>query len=106
MNKFKRTGMYQKFNIEETVDKFATQKTSENYQKLRHIVEEIIEDREKIIDLFCKTFLAVQENPTTKSLLNLFSMIELECTMHDNLRQTYRIKLIQQMPKGKENETM
>lgn len=61
--------------------------------RIHDMVMEIIHERNAIIELFCKTFLAVQEAPTPEALRNLFTIIELECTMHDNCNQTFRIKL-------------
>lgn len=66
------------------------------------MAQEIMHERNKILDLFCKTFLATQSAPTVEALKDLFDLIELECTMgKDCLNQTFRIKL-----RGQNNETM
>ena len=56
-------------------------------------VKEITEKRHEILDLFCKTFLACQDAPTPEALRDFFNLIELEMTMHNDLSQSFRIKM-------------
>lgn len=60
---------------------------------IHEIAVALMRDRNEIIDLFCETFLAVQEPPSVEALKDLFSLIELECTIGPNNSQTFRIKL-------------
>lgn len=61
--------------------------------RIHEMTMQIINERNAIIDLFCKTFLSVQEAPNAEALKDLFKLIELECTMHSDCKQTFRIKL-------------
>jgi len=56
-------------------------------------VVKIRRDRDKIVDLFCSTFLLAQEPKTLEELRDMFPLVELECKMGDNMSQTFRIKL-------------
>ena len=57
------------------------------------IAENLMKERNEIVDLFCKTFLIVQEPPSLEALKDLFTLIELECTVNKGVSQTFRIKL-------------
>ncbi len=52
----------------------------------------IMKNRRKIVDDFCKAFLACHEAPNLDAMKEWFSLIELECTL-DGLNETYRIKM-------------
>ncbi len=61
--------------------------------RIHEMAEQIMNKRDEIIELFVKTFLAVQDVSTTEALKDLFALVELECTMGDNMTQTFRINL-------------
>ena len=58
-----------------------------------YATHKIMNDRHKIIDLFCSTFLLAQEPKTLQELRDMFPLVELECKMGDNMSQTFSIKL-------------
>lgn len=93
------------FNIKAVIDQFGVDTGQTDMISIA--AQRIMEKRNEIIDMFCQTFLAVQEAPTIEALRDLFSLVELECTMHDNLNQTFRLKLREPTPKKDgNNETM
>ena len=60
---------------------------------IQEISHKIWLDRQNVIDLFCKTFLVCQEPKSPEELRALFEMIELECTLGQDMTQTFRLKL-------------
>lgn len=57
------------------------------------VAKKICNQRDEILDLFCKTFFVSQEPRSPEELRYLFETCELEMTHHSDLRQTYHIKL-------------
>jgi hypothetical protein len=57
------------------------------------ISRKLYEERENIIDLFCKTFIISQEPKSSEEIRMLIEITELECKMGDDFSQTFRLKL-------------
>ena len=56
------------------------------------MAKKIYEERQNIIDLFCKTFFVSQEPKSPEELRALFEMTELEIVQGSDMSQTFRIK--------------
>ena len=63
---------------------------------LARAASKLMRDRNETVELFCKTFLALHfdgKEITPAALLDLYNLVELECTLGENLAQTFRLKM-------------
>ncbi len=60
---------------------------------LFQMARKIYEERQDIIDMFCKAFFVSQDPRSPEELRALFEMAEMEITQNSDLSQTIRIKL-------------
>lgn len=66
---------------------------SDAWQLVQDTTAEIMEKRNEIIDLFCKTFFVAQEPKSIDELKALFERCELECRADSYMCQRFQIKL-------------
>lgn len=71
---------------------------------LKNSVSKILEKRNEIIDLFCKTFIVSQEPKSLEELRALFAMCKLQCKIHSDFHQSFRITLLDNQDMSKNIE--
>jgi predicted transcriptional regulator len=73
-------------------------------ETIGEVTKRLFDEREDVIDLFCKTFMVSHAPKTVEELRFLFDNCELETTMLESdekggYRNSYRIKLREQVAK-------
>jgi len=74
-------------------DKFGEHCLDCGCNSISEMAHKILQERDNIIDLFCKTFFVSQQPRSLEELRALFEICELEVSHHTDFKQTYRIKL-------------